>query len=66
MEKKSQNGDYLDLEVPSIKLPDGVVIPPVTKETDLGELTMKELHKEVKRIRKKLDTTADDFDQAHR
>ena len=64
--KKNADGEYLDLHVPSIELPDGVTVDPVDHTSSLSELTTKQLRKELKRIQKNLNTTADVFIAAHR
>ena len=62
---EEEDGAYLHLTIPSIKLGDGLVISSVTMNSNLGDLKMKELRAESKRLHCELDKTADRFREAH-
>ena len=66
IEDPDEDEPYLRLKVPPVELPDGLVIGEVSMSSDLKDLTTTELRKEVKRMRKNLNDTADDFIAAHR
>ena len=62
---EEEDGAYLHLTIPSIKLGDGLVIGSVTMNSNLGELKTKDLRAESKRLRRELDKTAERFREAH-
>ena len=62
---EEDDGAYLHLTIPSIKLGDGLVIGSVTMNSNLGDLKTKDLRAESKRLRRELDKTAERFREAH-
>ena len=66
VEDEAEDDVYLSLKVPSVELFDGAVVGEVSLACDLKNLSTEELRKEVKRLRKELNKTGDDFIAAHK
>ena len=66
VEDEAEDDVYLSLKVPSVELLDGAVVGKVSLACDLKNLSTADLRKEVKRLRKELNKTGDDFIAAHK